>query len=388
MPNPGLPSPSTYASGPVLTPELTGDVSNGVAWLNVPPQFIGMQTVAPPQSIPDTATTPVNLDTEYLDTAGGHRDNSNQAIYYGMYPGWYLVETFCPVDYTGTTGYVTAGVGGQIGGSSLTNRFGELAPFGNSFRAGSCGTHLVQMTNTGNYGGANNDYIQLVVSQTTGSSQNIYIEGSNPGRAPYMSLRWVGLPSSLGTANLPVPANPAWPTAPAYVTSAFLNANIRDTLNFLCYPPMFFGYYNASGSLASQNQTPAVGTAVFLGQTQIDNYNAYGTNTWTAPVGGFYYCFGQVGLVSGTSSQAIAAGLTVTSAAYGGTAVTLWGSSMLANNASSGTNAAIVRRQLRLNAGDTIQLAAFQNDSNNNGRSYLTNTSQWATKMIIVWMSA
>ena len=190
-----------------------------------------------------------------------------------------------------------------------------------------------------------------------------------------------------GTEPLPVPSNPAWPTPPSYVTSAFANTNIRDAIRFLTYPPIMEYSTNAGASLASSASLPTTGTTVALPTQTVDNYGAFSTstNTWTAPVAGRYFCYGCVAVVSGAHAVALAAGLTVTSANYnGGTTFTIWGGTGTANiSAASGQ---IVRKMLRLNAGDTIQLAAAQNDSTSASVTYATGVSN--PRLITAWQGA
>jgi hypothetical protein len=53
-------------------------------------------------------------------------------------------------------------------------------------------------------------------------------------------------------SSLAVPANAAWPVPPTQITTTWLNANIRDTVNFLVNPPIFKITYTAgSATLAS-----------------------------------------------------------------------------------------------------------------------------------------
>jgi len=205
-----------------------------------------------------------------------------------------------------------------------------------------------------------------------------------------LHAQWVA--AVTGTTGLPVPDPSAWPVPPAYVTSSFLNTNIRDTIRFLSYPPIV--EVSSAGSQAIPNGGIGVtGTALtILTSELIDNYSAFAASTFTAPVAGLYWMYGQVcfaeaGVTTGISRGA---GLTVTSSNYGGSAVTLWGSS---ETPSTGSNAAmnlghtsIVRRYLRLNAGDTVQLAAYSNDS---GGSRTAGTSgNSVCRFIAVWRGA
>lgn len=152
------------------------------------------------------------------------------------------------------------------------------------------------------------------------------------------------------------------------VSAAFLNNGaLRDPLRRLLYPPVMEAFYNAgTQSLAQQAALPAVGTTVQADTARVDNYAAYNTSThtWTAPAAGRYWAYFQCHQAMNSTSLALAAGLTVTSANYnGGVQTTLWGGAQTAFNSSDMGNAAVIRRLLRLNAGDTILPAAFQHDS-------------------------
>lgn len=378
-----IPSPSTYAAGPVLAPQLRGDAADAVAWLSRRPMFIGTQTNSA-QAVPNNTDTPVALDTEVYDNYGGHQLVANQGTYYGMAPGWYLAEAIAPLNYVGGVGNLSVGVGGNQGGGSFGIFYGMSVPSSSGLNPCAVGARLMQMKNTGHYGGASNDYIRLYVNQSSTATQNL-LNGTS--RYPQLYARWICANS--GTAGLPVPSPAAWPAPTGFVTSAFLNAQVRDTIRFLIYPPVMEWSYTGSGqNLASQTTVAAVGTTIDLDTNTVDNYEAFSStsNTWTAPVAGLYYAYGQVSASADPSSVAIAAGLTVTSANYhGGTPTTLWGAAWAA--ALTGTNSAIARRRLRLNAGDTIQLAGFQRDSGSFAAPIL-GSGMWTSKLIMAWEAA
>lgn len=375
-----LPTPSTYVSGPVFAPQLRGDVADAVAWLSRRPMFIGAQT-ASNQSISDSSDTAVALDTEIADNQGGHQIVANQARYYAMQPGWYLAEGICPLNYTGGSGEWSVGVGGNQSGT-FGIFYGTSMPNSSGFIPQAMGARLMQMVNTGTYGSG--DYIAMYVRQRTAVTQNL-LNGTS--RFPQLTARWVCANS--GTASLPVPSPAAWPSPTAIVTSAFLNAQVRDVIRFLAYPPIMEWAYTSTGqNLASQTAVPAVGTTIGLTTNTVDNYSAFNnsTNTWTAPVSGLYYCYGQVSMGGLSTNVAVAAGLTVTSANYNsGTKTTLWG------DARAGTtlfqSSPVTRRRLRLNAGDTIQLAGFQRDSSSTTTNVL-GSGNWTSKLITVWEAA
>lgn len=230
------------------------------------------------------------------------------------------------------------------------------------------------------------DYITPGIFQGSGAAKPVAITAS---AYPQFQATWVSALS--GTAPLAVPANPAWPTPPAYITSAFMNTNVSDAIAFLIYPPVMEAYYNAgTATLASSSTLATVGTTIPLDTVQYDTYSAFSTSahTWTAPVAGVYYVYGQVDFEGKTTSAIMAAGLTVTSANYnGGTQVTLWEGSRAAASAAV-SNCATVRRRLRLNAGDTVLLAGMQDDTGASSVTLQGGASGWQSRLITVWRSA
>ena len=385
MPNPAIPVPPTFVPGPVYAPLLRASVSDAVALLSKPPMLVASQTTTG-QSIPNNTWTPVALDTETYDNYYGHADSPtvSNPRYYGQLAGWYLCEASAAIfpSATGTTDW-GVGVGGIQAGGAATNFGGGRIPAANTAAWETIAAKLMLFQNVGSFGGSSNDYAYAAVIQSNGASSAQTISNS-AGGYPNFSCRWVSALS--GTHPLPVPASPAWPVPPSYITSAFGNTNIRDAIRFLIYPPIMEYTTAAGAALASSASLPATGTAVTLGAPAIvDNYGAYSGSTWTAPVAGRYYCYGCVSVNSGANAVALAAGLTVTSANYNsGTTITLWGGA--GNPVVSNVSAQCVRKILRLNAGDTIQLAAAQNDSGAASVTYSAGVSQ--PRMIIVWQGA
>jgi hypothetical protein len=133
---------------------------------------------------------------------------------------------------------------------------------------------------------------------------------------------------------------------------------------------------------------PGTGNTVNLDTMTVDNYGAFSNaaNTWTAPVSGIYWLYGQVSLSAQPTSVAVAAGLTVNSANYNsGSTVTLWGGAFAAGTVN--INSAIARRRLRLDGGDTVRLAGWQRDSGGNTAPVL-GSGMWTSKLIAVWEAA
>ena len=367
MPRPVLPSPATWSAGVIPAPLLRANVSDAVALLSSPPMFIGSQTTTA-QSIPSSTITSVQLDTELYDNWTGHQIANLPSRYYANLAGWYLVQGSVPLNYSGGGNTLSATIGGQRVGNNASAVTGATV-------AG-----LLKMTNVGTFG--DGDYIHLGVYQGTGSNRSLQ---NGASKSPYLSVRWVC--ASSGTQPLPVPASPSWPVPPDYITSAFLNANVRDAIRFLIFPPiMEYHYATFTTSLASATSAPAVGISLSLGLRIVDNYSAYSGNTWTAPVAGTYFCYGQCGINANSTGVSLGAGLTVTSANYNaGSPFTIWGGTQAV--VPSTTNSANVSRRLRLNAADTINLAGFQRDSAGSSAS-LDASDEWVSRLVTVWECA
>jgi hypothetical protein len=381
---PALPDPRTWFAGPVKAPALRADVSGAVQWLRQPPMFTGSQQVTA-QSIPDSTRTVITLDTDIWDSVNGHNPLASPGTYYCQQPGYYLAEGTAALAYTGGTGLSVAYIGFSTAGGTPAIYDGESIPNGTVYPPLPTVAKLVLMTHPGPIGSSGTDYLQLQTFQSSGGAQDVY----NTPYYPLLQATWVAAPS--GTAPLPVPANPPWPVPPAYVTSADLNASIRDTIRFLAYPPVMEAYYQAGAqSLASGTAIGATGTVVQLDTITYDTYAAFATSshTWTAPVAGTYYCYGQLGMPSQATSLSFAAGLTVTSANYNsGTTVTLWEGPKSIWAGTGATSCTAVRRRLRLNAGDTVKLAGFQHDSGGNAVT-LSGGAGAGSRLITVWRSA
>jgi hypothetical protein len=381
-PYPALPNPRTWGSSgpePTLVPELRGDVANAATlFLNPPMVVLSENTGA---TVVTGTETLVGMGNEIADPWQMHQSN-----FPGVYPsifGWYLVESAMPTAYvTNATGIQVAGVAGVQSGSGLTYYDGGKVSMMTGFSAFPSAAKLMHITQS-------LDYFAGSTYQSTGGNANLTVTSS---KYPMLHAQWVC--ASSGTTGLPVPSNPTWPVPPAYVTSAFLNANIRDTIRFLTYPPITEVASGSNQGIASASVIPTVGTQLTnLSAVNVDNYSAWGSNQWTAPVAGLYFMYAQVNWYEGgiTTGIARAAGLTVTSANYnGGTQVTLWGNCEAPN---TGSNAAqnlghcsVVRRYVRVNQGDTVQVAAFSNDSG--GTRNAGNGGNGACRFIAVWRAS
>lgn len=327
--------------------------------------------------------TALNIDTTVTDPWAGHLTTSNVPTYFAMFPGYYLCEMQAPLQYTGGTGSVSVAIEGQEGTGPVTTYGGQCMP--NSATASRYPqpsvAKLLAFSVAGSYGAPANNYVQGALYQSSGSQQTALITAT---RYPQMQVQWVS--ALIGTAGLPVPDNDTWAAPPQVVSSTFVNKNVRDTIFFLSYVPICEAYYAAgTQTLASQSSLPGGGSAVSLDTAYIDTYSAFNTttHTWTAPVPGTYLCYGQAPVTGGAGAVSVDCGLLVVSANYnGGTQITVWGGAQTASTSSAQVNCANVRRLLRLNAGDTIRLAAFQNGATT---PTLPSSGIWQSRLITIW---
>ena len=344
----------------------------------------GSGTITQVQPIASATWTPINLDTQITDPWNGHLLTANVPYYYAMLPGFYLAEVTAVPSYVGGAGTVSAGIYSQQGTSLPANHGGQRAP--NSGTASRypqvTAAKLLQFSVAGVYGGVGNNYAAAELYQDSGSSVTLLATAT---RYTQLALTW--LVSLTGNPALPVPDNDTWPTAPLLLGRTFVNKNIRDTISFLVYPAVFEASFSGSATLAAQASLPSVGTLLALDATpNADTHSGWnsGTSTYRFPRPGIYYLFGQCSLQSRTTSTAIAAGLTLTSVNYnGGAAFTIWGAPQAAIASGSNVNSAVVRRHVRVAAGDTVSLAGFQADSGANAAA--VNNATWKNRLIVAW---
>lgn len=170
-----VPSPATEAPGNFNTSALfNAQVRDLNAFSLGPPVFYGLQTLS--QSFANNATVAVALDTEIVDSDGGHSVTTNTSRYTAQVPGLYLVLGI------GTFVANTAGVrsvrvalnGTTVRGSQITQ------PPASTQWAGATWA-LVTLNGT-------TDYVELTVSQTSGSTLTSYF---GTDLCPAMAVYWL-----------------------------------------------------------------------------------------------------------------------------------------------------------------------------------------------------
>jgi hypothetical protein len=362
-------------NGPILASSLRNDVTNAVLLLSQRPLFWGQNNTGASAGSGGSDFS-LAMTAELVDTWNGHDDvtssGGRSSQYFCQLPGWYLCKIAVPWGYTGTTQYLFgAGFQWTTSGVLTSTVRGANQLCGSTHNPVPQAVDLIEQVNAAPPGGGG-DYIQFTSVQTSGSGINLTNTGTE---LPNATVRWVA--ATTGTTGLPVPVNASWPVPTAYITPAFLNTNIRDTIRFLCYPPICKAT-SASGSLPSQS-FPS-GTVVPLTTVVVDNYGGFTTGSganYQAPVSGVYYVYGQFNLSASTGSTAYCAGLSVNGASA------QWGDSV--NKISDTTGGgAMVGKHLRLNSGDTVQFVACQGS----GSSISYNGSGInQCRMIVVWES-
>lgn len=369
---PSIPSPMTWSAGTrVLAPRLRADVSDAVAFLLSRPYFVGQNQTG--SSWASGSDFTLGLYSELSDPWNGHDWTGlvTGAVSSQMWcqaPGWYLARSEVAWAYTGAQAMFAAGFLWRNNGSTVAAVRGGLLLNGSTHPLAAQSADLIEQTIAGPIGGSG-DYIQATAFQNTGSGVNL---NNTSTLQPTVSVRWASAIS--GTEPLPVPP---LATVPSPITSAWMNANVRDTINFLTYPPICKAVY-APGSSTLATATFPAGSVVPLNSVTVDNYGGMTTGAsaaYTAPVAGRYYVYGQMNLAAAASSTGYGAGIRIN----GGT--TTWGDVVFKTSDSSGGGATFNRR-IRLNAGDTVQLMATQGS----GSTIAYNTgSPNQTRFIIVW---
>ena len=368
-----LPAPRTWAPQDlVLIPRLRADVSNAVALLTQKPYLVAQCTTG---YTPPGGGGVVPLDAELTDTWNGHLEDVSTAFagltatYWCPLPGWYLVDVRMPWNYTsGTPGAFLAGVDGISNGASYGPIYGAVTVNGLGQGTTSRAVDLVKLVVSGPANGSG-DFIQPWAS--AGASGTIALN-SSALNLPTMAARWAC--ALTGTAPLAAPPLTAVPTP---ITSAWLNADVRDTIGYLIYPPALKAHYTA-GSSTLANSTLATPQVVPLSTADLDNYAGLTTGAsaeYTIPRAGRYLVAGQVNLAASSTATWYACGVLVNSSTL------FWGGVPRFAGTSLAGGAGITRR-LRFNAGDTVQLVAAQASG---GAIAYNTTAASQTRLIMLW---
>jgi hypothetical protein len=161
------------------------------------------------------------------------------------------------------------------------------------------------------------------------------------------------------------------------ISYAFMNQQCRDIVNFLSYPPLLRAACTATQSIPSQ--TFPAGTQVTNLSATIDTFSGFASSEYTVPVSGTYLVYGQVYMAGSTAAYACSAGISVS----GGTIN--WGTIFYSDTTSGAQSfSPVVRRLLRLTAGQTVALYAYQSSGSSMSTAA---TGADNSRLICVWRS-
>lgn len=183
------------------------------------------------------------------------------------------------------------------------------------------------------------------------------------------------------------PTPPSTFTGASAITSANLNSQVVNTLNFLHGTPLL-----RVGTIVNQAVPNAnADTKITISQTtspqppEVDTWAGWSdaTNTYTVPVSGVYLVHGAVSWApTAAASFNVQAGIAVGANTY-------WGPGYQTTaSASAGTGTiATVTRLMDLNAGDTVQLHGRHNSGAGNASTWSAVT--WAPcRLVMQWLGA
>lgn len=170
---------------PVMPTEVPGNVDTAALfnattkatgdWQVNVPRFKGWASTA--QAIASgTAFVSLSLDSEYIDTEGGHSTTTNTSRYVCQVAGWYWVQGTCSVaaSAAGNRSLQIAFNGATMPGSTVL----QAAPSGNTWTAVT--TTFLPL--------AVGDYVEVQVFQTSGGSLNTVATNS---LQPTLSAVWI-----------------------------------------------------------------------------------------------------------------------------------------------------------------------------------------------------
>jgi len=349
---------------------LQNDADDSIVFLIDPPMYSGqLRSIWP---IPQNAYYYVPEDFDLLDPLAMHSNPAQPELIYANYLGWYLCIGVMTYNTTTTgTGVIYNATIAVTQNNVATAWIGQQTPTQATFRPFETVVELQSLNP------ATGDTVSLAGFQTTSGSVNT---NTTAGQYPTLNVIYAALPSAppAWSTSLPVPANTAFSDT-TQITGAFMNTNLRDTVNFLTYPPICRLQRNSSVQLAST--TFPAGTAVPFNVATIDNWSAWnGTTRYTFPKAGLYFVYGQVNFLNDTTGTDRACGLRVN----GGT--TQWGSTETAANTVLG-HISIACQMIRAAAADYVEVIGYSNATTVGGIT-IGGAASGTSKLIILWLAA
>jgi len=361
---------------------LRNDITAAAWWLSAPPLYSGQQAVYP-QEISSGNDQVIYLDTTVNDPLNEGSEADGAGVF-GAYSGWYLAFGMVSFDAASASKDFAAGIGAQQFGN-ITVVHGQTCPSNPGYI-----TLLItcDMQPLNTYA---SDNMALWGYQDAGSvftyvyglsTSQLY--GPQNSLAPTFNMLYAARmsPPAGWASSLPVPAGTAFSDT-TQITGAFMNAAIRDTVNFLQYPPVCRLQLTSTIQIASA-VFPA-GTAVTFSTAQIlgrnsDTYGGWnGATRYTFPAAGLYYVYGQVAFLNNTTGTDRACGLRVSAG------TTQWGSTEASANDSTG-HVSVAVQMIRATAGQYVELIGYSNATTTGGIS-IGGNGESNTTMIIMWVA-
>jgi hypothetical protein len=173
-----VPTFRTWVVGELVTASyMNTNIRDAGNFLTAMPVFQGRQTVA--QSLATNTGVAINLDTEDIDTDGGHSTVTNTSRYVGQTPGWYRLAGggSCAANATGARLSWASKNGTVIPGSATAG----IPNAGNAMEL-ACKTLFVNLNGT-------TDYVEVDFFQSSGGALNTVVAGNEA--QPLLNVQWV-----------------------------------------------------------------------------------------------------------------------------------------------------------------------------------------------------
>jgi hypothetical protein len=170
-----VPSVPSFATGQVTVTKLT-QLGDALAYSLATPIATLIQINS--QSIPNNTFTALTLDSEGVDSAGGHDNSTNPSRYTAVYAGWYELSGGCTFVANATGRRLARWI---VNGTSVP---GSLAGIpGNASILGFSPRTVYALLDVG-------DYAELQVYQDSGGALSTFV--ANTEYRPSAFIRWVG----------------------------------------------------------------------------------------------------------------------------------------------------------------------------------------------------
>lgn len=175
----GVPLPANGVAGVDISAAFwNNQVRDAITFLANPPICEASQTVA--QAIATNTPTPINFDTNIVDTYNGHSTVTNISRYTAQVAGWYSLGGV--VVFAANAGGTLRSALWAVNGTLVNGGAANQLPGGSSTRAAAIAAADIEVfLNAG-------DFVTLNGQQDVGANLNTAVASPNSSR---MSIRWV-----------------------------------------------------------------------------------------------------------------------------------------------------------------------------------------------------